>query len=204
MVKEVKTGGEQLTKLLNNYSAKLDDECLNRCLRAATRNDNHLNISKLVVKGANDFDTCLELARKENKPHARGMLLLIKAAYSDDKAIVQKLFGEVLDKTGYVKDELLDTGFPDVQKVVLSGKVSTVLPIEIARKYGNLQVREELLLKTDVNLDEGYVHWNGLHLVQLELSWLRKISWVRKLLLSRNSFKTLPDNMDHYLKQVGN
>lgn len=168
---------------------------------AATRNDNHFNIGKLVVKGANNLENCLEFAQKENKPHARAMLLLIKAAFTGNKAIVQKLFGETMDKPDNSK-EFYDTGFPDVQKAVLSGKVSTVVPIEIARRHGHLQVREELLLKTDVNQEEGYVYWHGLRLLQLEVPWLRRINWVKRLRLARNGFKNLPNDMGNYLKQV--
>ena len=168
---------------------------------AATRNDNHFNIGKLVVKGARNLTECLEYAQRENKPHARAMLLLITAASSGNKTIVQRLFGETVDKPDSSRD-FSDSGFPDVQKAVLSGKVSTVVPIEIARRHGHLQVREELLLKTDVNREESYVYWHGLRLLNLEVSWLRRINWVRRLRLARNGFKTLPNDMGNYLKQV--
>lgn len=202
VIKEVETDGDRLTELLKNNSEHLEEDCLNRGLVAATNNDNHLNIGKLVVKGAKNLDTCLELAQKDNKPHARAMLLLIKAASTGNRAIVQKLFGETVDKPDNAKDQFLDAGFPDVQKAVLSGKVSTVVPIEIARRTGNLQVREELLLKTDVNQEEGYVYWHGLRLLQLEVPWLRRIIWVKRLMLARNDIKTLPNDMGNYLKQV--
>ena len=187
--------------MLRNNTDQLEPNCLNRALMAATQNDNHFNIGKLVVKGANNLESCLEFAQKENKPHARAMLLLIKAAFTGNKAIVQKLFGETMDKPDNSK-EFYDTGFPDVQKAVLSGKVSTVVPIEIARRHGHLQVREELLLKTDVNQEDGYVYWHGLRLLQLEVPWLRRINWVKRLRLARNGFKNLPNDMGNYLKQV--
>ena len=44
-----------------------------------------------------------------------------------------------------------DPDFSEVQKAVISGKVSTVVPIEIARRNQQSAVREELLLRTDVN-----------------------------------------------------
>ena len=201
IIKEVETDGEKLTELLRNNTDQLEPNCLNRALMAATRNDNHFNIGKLVVKGAKNLDACLEFAQTEKKPHARAMLLLIKAASSGNKAIVQKLFGEAVDKPDNPR-EFSDSGFPDVQKAVLSGKVSTVVPIEIARRNGHLQVREELLLKTDVNQEEGYVYWHGLRLLQLEVPWLRRINWVKRLRLARNGFKALPNDMGNYLKQV--
>ena len=93
---------------------------------AATQNDNHFNIGKLVVKGAKNLEECLEYSQRNNKPHARAMLMLIKAASTGNKAIVQKLFAETVDKADNSRD-FNDAGFSDVQKAVLSGKVSTVV-----------------------------------------------------------------------------
>ena len=131
------------------------------------------------------------------------MLLLIRASISGNKSIVKKLFG---DPTVNVSEldprEFNDDQFPDVQRVVLSGKVSTVVPIEIARLKGNGPVREELLIRTDVNQEEGSIYWHGLRLLSLDISWLRRISWVKRLRLARNGFKSLPPDMGMYLKQV--
>ena len=168
---------------------------------AATQNDNHFNIGKLVRKGAKNLEDCLEFAQRQNKPYAHAMLMLIKAASSGNKAIVQKLFGGTVDPDDSSKD-LHGMGFAEVQRAVLSGKISTMVPIEIARRNGHLQVLEELLLKTEVNQEEGYVYWHGLRLLQLEVSWLRWINWVKRLRLARNGFKTLPNDMGDYLKQV--
>ncbi len=203
IIKEVETDGEKLTELLRNNTDQLEPNCLNRALMAATRNDNHFNIGKLVVKGAKNLDACLEYAQTEKKPHARAMLLLIKAASSGNKSIVQKLFGEAVDKPDNLKN-FPDNCFPEVQKAVLSGKVSTVVPIEIARRNGHIHVQEELLLKTNVNQNEGYVYWHDLRLLQLEVPWLRRINWVKRLRLARNGFNTLPNDMGNYLKQVDN
>ena len=179
---------EKLTELLRGNTDHLEPNCLERALMAATRNDNHFNIGKLVIKGAKNLEDCLEFAQRQNKPHARAMLMLIKAASSGNKGMVQKLFGDTVEEPN---SSSYETGFSEVQKSVLSGKVSTVVPIEIARRKGHLQVREELLLKTDVNQEEGYVYWHGLRLLQLEVSWLRRIEWVRQFRLARNAFKTL-------------
>ena len=85
---------------------------------------------------------------------------------------------------------------------MISGRVSTVVPIEIACRHNNPVVREELLLHTDVNQEEGVVGWHGLYLLQLDLSWIRKIHWVKKLKLSRNGLCTIPNEIGGYLKQV--
>ena len=96
----------------------------------------------------------------------------------------------------------MDDNFPEVQKTVISGQVSTVVPIEIACQCVNPVVREELLLHTNVNQEEGSVFWHDLHLLQLELCWFRKIHWVKRLDLSRNGFCMIPNEIGGYLKQV--
>ena len=95
-----------------------------------------------------------------------------------------------------------DDDFSEVQKAVISGRVSTVVPIEIARRHQNPIVREELLLRTDVNQEEGSVYWHGLRLLVLDLSWIRKIHWVKRLRLARNGFRSIPNEIGGYLKQV--
>ena len=172
---------------------------MNRALMAATKNDDYFLIVELVKKGADNLDECLDSAQTKIKPHAHAMLLLIKAASSGDKALLQKLFGESVDKSD---DSYDPAGFTNVQMAVLSGKVSAMVPIEIARRNGHLQVWEELLFKIGVNQEERYVHWREMGLVQLEVSLLRKIGWVKRLRLARNDLQTLPDDMGNYLKQV--
>ena len=154
------------------------------------------------MKGANNLQECLELASKptDHKPHARAMLLLVKASREGNRNLILKLFGE--GSHGPDVAEFNDEGFKDVQKAVIGGKVSTVVPIEIARRNGHTTVREELLLRTDVSQAEGTVYWHGLRLLVLDVSWLRKIYWVQRLRLARNGFKTLPNEMGTYLKQV--
>ena len=97
-----------------------------------------------------------------------------------------------------------DENFSDVQKAVISGRVSTVFAIEIARCYQNPIMREELLLRTNVNQEEGSVYWNDLHLLVLDLSWIRKIHWVKILRLAGNGFRSIPNEIGGYLKQVSN
>ena len=201
IIKEVENNGDKLTELLKNGADSLEPGCLDRALKAAVKNDNHLNVGKLVVKGAKELQSCLQFAKDQKKPHARAMLLLIIAAQTGDKAIVQKLFGEPAPGLQN-KQDYEDDAFGDVQKAVLSGIISTVVPIEIARRNGQSQVREELLLKTDVYQEEGNVYWDGLHLLSLNIAWLRKIAWVKMLRLDRNGFRSLPPEMGTYLKQV--
>ena len=197
IVKEVESGGDKLnvTALLRCNADQLEPNCLNRALVAAVKNDDHFNVGKLVVKGANNLEECLQMSKDERKPHARAMLLMVKAAMEGNQALIWKIFGE----THPADDE---SAFEDVQKAVVSGNVSTVVPIEIARRNGHSGVREELLLKTDVNQEEGSVYWHGLRLLALDISWLQKIQWVKRLRLARNSFKSLPNEIGSYLQQV--
>ena len=204
IIREVESNSDKVTELLKkatNITNTNFNMYLNRAMIAAVKNDNSLNVGKLLFRGATNISECLRYAKDAKKPHARAMLLLVKAAQTGDKAIVEKVFGKpapgLHNQHEYEGDE-----FRQVQDAVLSESVSTVVPIEIARRYGQKQVREELLLKTDVNKEEGYVYWHGLRLMQLEISWLEKIAWVKKLRLARNGFKTLPPEMNTYLKQV--
>ena len=95
-----------------------------------------------------------------------------------------------------------DCDFSEVQKAIINRKVSTVVPIGIAQRKQHIAIRDELLLHTDVNQSEGSVDWHGLRLLNLELSFLRKIYWVQHLRLARNGFRTIPNEIGSYLKQV--
>ncbi len=195
---EVEGNGDNPTEL---NADQLEPDSLKWALTAAVNKDNHFNVGKLIVKGADNIDDCLRLAKENRKPHARAMLLLVKATLEGNKNLVLKLFGEPAPGLQDAR-EYQDDGFPDVQKAVVSGKVSTVVPIEIARRNGHTTVREELLLRTNVNQEEGTVYWNGLRLLILDVSLLRKIHWVKRLRLASNGFRQLPNEMGTYLKQV--
>ena len=193
----MENGGENLSALLRSNIETLEPHCLERALFAATHNDDHHSIGKLVIKGAKNISECLNLAQRDLKSHAYAMLLLIKAASTGEVTLVQELFG-------YAKPDSdeMDRAFYDAQKAAQSGRISTVVPIEIAQRHCNTQVREELLLKTDVNQEEGYVYWHGLRLLKLDINWLMRISWVKNLRLARNGFKFLPEDIGIYLRQV--
>ena len=200
IIKEVKTNGNNLTELLQVPSDQLEPNSLNQALEAAVNNDNPVNIGKLILKGANNIEDCLRQSRDHLKPHARAMLLLVKAAMQGDRNIVLKLFGEPVSEMD--TQEYQDDGFKDVQRVLLAGEIFTLVPLRIAYKSGHTQVLEELLLRTDINMEEGTVYWHGLQLLVLDVSWLKRIHWVKRLRLAGNGFKQLPIEMGMYLKQV--
>ena len=203
IIKEVETDGSRLTELLQQESEQLEEDCLPRALKAATLKDNPSSIGKLIVKGANNIDECIDIAICEGLHQSRAMLLLVKAAITGNKSIIQKLFGDAVTNSSSLDPRVFDDDeFHKVQDAISSGKVTTVVPIELARRREKALVREELLVKTDVNKVDGYVFWHGLRLLTLEISWLRRISWVKRFRLAKNGFKTLPSEMGASLKQV--
>lgn len=195
--------GENLTELLQINVEQLEPNCLSRALTAAVRNNHHQNVGKLIVKAANPtlderiIMEALTQSENEKKPHARAMLLLVKAAMENNVHLVLRLFSE--PPAGLASEQ---EPYYEECKAVADGGISTAIPIEIARKHKNAPVREELLLKTDVHKEEKSVYWNGLKLLSLEVSWLRRIHWVERLVMAQNGLKTLPDEMGLYLKQV--
>ena len=189
--------------LIQQYENKVDKACLNKCLRAATLNNSVACIGMLVTKGADDLDSCLHLAQRERKQHSCALLLLIQAAYTGDTGIVRKLFakqeefGEITGHQYYLRDISVEA-----QRVLKSESVLTTVPIEIALKQNNHQVRDLLLMKTNVDETEGAVNWSNIHLHQLQLRWLDEVRWVKHLLLGGNGFDSLPYCIDTYLTQV--
>ena len=199
IIKEVEKDGDRLNELLSGY-LELEPDCLPRALLAAVMTGNHSIIGKLVIKGAANIEEALRLATTEKKHQTCAMLLLVMAAMNNDHSIVLKLFGEpVPNQKGR---EISEEGLQEVQTVVRTGKVSTVIPMEIAQHKQSRAVREELLLRTDVNQLDGSVLWHGLQLKELEVAWLRKIQWVKRLHLARNGFKTLPVEIGSCLRHV--
>lgn len=199
-------GGKFRTWLLDKDHDRLfEPDCLERALLVATRKDSDYFIGLLIEKGARNLDECLTVAITERKPKARAVFLLIKAAKSGNVAIVRKLYKEQdleTDNERCSAAEWEGDGFCDVQEAVLTGKVSTVVPIRIARRNGQAYVRELLLMKTNVSKEGCCVRWHGLQLLQLEVAWLKKIPWVRILILNNNGFRSLPNEIETYLKKV--
>ena len=197
-------GGRFQAWLLDKDNDHLfEPNSLERALLIATRKDSGYFIGLLVEKGAKNLDSCLEVAVAEKKPKARALFLLIMAARTGKAGIIKKLYREIDSE---MNDELFecesDEEFSDVQEAMLSGEISTAVPIKIAHRSGQMHVKELLLMKTNVNKEGCCVRWHGLQLLQLEVAWLKKISWVRILILSNNGFRSLPNEMETYLKKV--
>ena len=203
---EIKENGGKFRTWLQDkdHDRLFEPDCLERALLVATRKDSDYFIGLLVEKGAKNLSECLKVAVTEKKPKARAAFLLIKAAKTGNAAIISKLYKEQDPEANESRPAecMEDEGFCDVQQAVLTGKVSTVVPIKIARRNGQAYVRELLLMKTNVSKEGCYVRWHGLQLLQLEVAWLKKIPWVRILILSNNGLRSLPNEIETYLKKV--
>lgn len=100
----------------------------------------------------------------------------------------------------------------EVRRALERCNMPTAIPIEIARRNISpksppkaircAHVREELLMKTDVNKDDKSVQWQGLDLRSIELSWLKRIDWVETLLMGHNQLSVLPEHIGLHLQQV--
>ena len=192
IIREIGIGGDRVEELLNCGRGKFDANFLSRALEFAIQMDSAINVGKVALacpsNVTSDLKPYVMLAEREQKCHARAMLLLISAAMSGDNEILNYLSLIVLD------DGLYCDRF--------SVYVRSNEPIRIAQQNDQIQMMNELLMKTDVYPDEGYICWTELQLCELNISLLRKISWVRQLKLSQNSFTTLPQEMCEYLTQV--
>ena len=199
IIREVRINGSRLNELLKVPLNKLEGNCLNQALLTAVESSNTSAVGKLILRGAKNVDEALTKSRSLKKCIITAALLTIKAAMENDKALILKLFGEHMEeetKIALTEDDHL----ADLQ-TAMANKIPTMIPIEISRRAQALAVREELLLRTDVDKNSGVVLWHGLHLIQLEISWLRRIYWVKALRLTRNGFTSLPQGMGNYLKQ---
>ena len=133
------------------------------------------------------------------KQHAvTAALLMIKAAMENDRILVLKFYGENV-KGEETKIPLGDDNLAELQAAVANNNIETAIPTEISIKSNSLMVTEELLLRTGVDENNKVVLWHDLHLMQLKLSWLIMICWVKKLSLAHNYLISLPPEMGRHL-----
>ena len=198
IIKEVRTSGPKINELLKTPLNLLEDDCINKALLVAVEIGSCSLAGKLILRGATNIDKALEESRRLHQILVTAALVVIKAAMRNDRALVLKLYGEHTQENNALIEE---DNLVELQNVVRNHGVKTVVPIEIARRNNASVVREELLLRTDVDKERGIVLWYGLHLMQIEISWLRKIYWVQELKLARNEFTSLPPEMGNYLKR---
>ena len=201
IILEVVNNGPNLNQLLKVPIVNLEDNCLDHALIAAVRNGNLSNIGKVILRGASHIDEALAEGRRLLKHDVTALLLIIEAAIANDLNVVLKLYG--VDIQGVDTEVKLTESddLAELQHIVCSQTFQTVVPIEMARRCRSFAVRDELLLRTDVDKENGTVNWHGLRLTQLETSWLERIDWVKILTLVRNDLTSLPPEMGNYLTQ---
>lgn len=184
---------------MTTCSDHLDDYYLHKCLLAATRNNSLRNMTRIIMKGAINFDECLELAQELSQYNAIAQLLLCKAAILGDRNLLLDLFLDPLASRDHASKKFVT----DIVRNVAKGhEVSMVIPMEIAKKRKHFTIQEDLLMKIDVHKNSSCVYWHELHLLSVEVPWLQKISWVKHLRLDKNCLTSLPDSTGFYLQQV--
>ena len=196
-MREIYTNGERVMELLKTAKNSLDPQFFKEALRAAIEMDSDVNIGYLALSGPIDIYECIKFAEKEGKSHARASLMLILAAQTGDMDVLTQLHLKTVDKESFGESK-----FPLIHSSLLLVNISPTVPIEIAHKNGHLQVREEMIMKTNVYPEEKKVHWSGMQLKELDVSWMSRISWVERLKLDRNGLTVLPSELGQYLQQV--
>ena len=196
---------DNLHQVLESYEQEriqLEESFLNQALVAATLNDNHECIGKLIKMGARNIDECIQLAKETDLVKSKAMLSLVKAALTGEKAILGRSESHSsLDmelnaiSTTVLTDE-------DVAKVVLSGEVSTLLPLELAQQSGQHSMHREILMLTQIDKRKGRVDWSKLNLVSLDVQLLGCMQeWLMEFKLSSNMLKSVPAEFET-LKEV--
>ena len=201
IIREARINGPKFGELLKTPLNQLEDDCLNSALLAAVENGSPINPMKLILRGAMNIDEALAKSRNLKKHKVTAALLIIKAAMVNDRILVMKLYGENIRGQETKIPLTREDNLAELQAAVCSNSIKTAIPIDISRNNNASAVREELLLRTGVDKNNGIILWYGLRLTELEISWLRKIFWVKTLKLARNEFSSLPPEMGNYLKQ---
>ena len=199
---------DNLHQVLESYEQErihLEESFLNQALVAATLNDNHECVGKLIKMGARNVDECIQLAKDTDLVKAKAMLSLVKAALTGEKALLGRseshssLDSELnaVSTTAVLIDE-------EVAKVVLSSEISTLIPLELAQQSGQHSMRREILMLTRIDKRKGHVDWNKLNLVSLDVQLLGYMQeWLREFKLSSNMLKSVPAEFK-MLKEVRN
>jgi len=212
-----------LDALLRVDKTKLEDDCYERALQAAVEKGKCTNAKKLILAGAGN----IEAIKHSQRVDIALMLLMVKAANENDFRVLQSLFSfpdseEIL--TYFVKPDKLRTQNDEepivvsketmataslpgikhilspekIKKEIDGGKLRTKVPIKLAIKYNHKKVLNELVLKTNVGVDNGSGGWSGLSLNEIEIKNLQMQPEVIKFF--HNEIASLPFGIATYLK----
>ena len=198
---------DNLHQVLERYEQErihLEESFLNQALVAATLNDNHECVGKLIKMGARNIDECIQLAKEKDLIKAMAMLSLVKAALTGEKALLGRSESHALldlELNAVSTTQLINE---EVAKVILSGQVSTLIPLELAQQSGQHSMRREILMLTRIDKCKGHVDWSKLNLVSLDVQLLGCMQeWLMEFRLSTNMLKYVPAEFK-MLKEVRN
>ena len=203
IIRAVQINCPELDHFLKIPNSSLEPDCLQRALQEAIRKNDPVCAGKLVIKGHLTLDLKNALCHaKETQSYAvHALLLMVVAAIDNDHHLVLSLLGQEVPESCQ-NPVVARPALAHLQEAVCHGASITAVPIEIARRSNSVDVRRELLLSTGVNHEKGNVTWHNLRLTELEVSWLKEIQWVQKLVLSNNNLLSFPASAERYLKQV--
>ena len=194
---------DNLLQVLEGYEQEriqLGLTFLNQALVAATLNDNHECIGKLIKMGATNMDECIELAKEKGQVNATAMLIMLKAGLTGDRTMLH-VFGDASLNPEFASLSLTSEFNSKMNRAIERRVISTVHPLEVAQRTGHHSVVYELLLLTRIEKSSGSVDWSSLHLVSIDRYLIKKIcDWITKLNLASNRLKSIPAEIKMLVK----
>ena len=203
IIRAVQLDSPELDHFLKTPNSFLEPDCLQCAMQEAIRKNDPVSAGKLVIKGhlTLDLKDAVCHAKRVQSHAVHALLLMVLAAFDNDHHLVRSLLGQEVP-ANYQNPMVAHPAFVHLQNAVCRSASIIAVPIEIARRHNSVDVRRELLLNTGVSREKGNVMWQNLRLTELEVSWLKGIQWVQKLVLSNNNLLSFPANAGRYLKQA--
>ena len=191
---------DNLQLVLEGYEQEriqLGIKFLNQALVAATLNDNHECIGKLIKMGATNFDECIQLGTKKGVTNALAMLLLMRAALTGDDSFLKRLINPSLSaNTLHELSNNSEFSIPrQVIMIVSDGRLSTIDALEVAQRSGQHSVHRKLMMLTHVNMGAGSVDWSKLNLIHMDMRLFEACTWLTDLDLSANKLSCIPSEI---------
>ena len=156
-----KEGNDNLQQVLESYEQEhiyLDVNFLNQALVAATLNDNHGCIGKLIKMGATNVDECIQLSKEKGTVNTLAMLFLMKAALTgNERFLKQEMACHDL--------ELPNNSFLHCHIVHIMKHSSTIDALEVAQRCGQHAVHRKLMVLTSSSASG----WSKLNLMHIDV-----------------------------------
>ena len=195
---QMRIPNDNLQQLLEGYEQErieLDVKFLNQALVAATLNNNHKCIGKLIKMGARNIDDCIQLAKEEEVHYPIIMLLLMKAALTGDESFLKLLINphaDILHELPAHSDSLEHSLLRELTDIWTFEKCYRILSmtdaLEVAQQCGQYSVHRKLMI---------LIHpgWSNLNLTYIDARVLEMCNWLTNLDLSANKLSSLPSNV---------